>query len=383
MYSPSATKVSRETWLKWREHGPLGDIPYTLGGSDVATVLGISPWKTPLELYNEKIGIVPAVPVEYNQESKRTGQLNEEHIARLFLDDLRRMYPDKEISLVFDKHMYQCGREDKNGRLLYPWMLMNYDAFLFIDGKGYLLEIKYTSPSNVEDVEMWKKGVVPEYYDWQCRYYMAGLNVTGIFIVCAWGFEELGKGRGFAFITRDLEMEEYMLTECQSFISRLVRKEPPNPVNANANLAVNYYARLYGETAASVLPFEIPKTYLPDVRRYMGMDAKIKKLEEEISAFRDAQNEILVKLFPLFEKEQKGVLKADKDTKIYITSKQTMSRQKILDEDALKRDLPELYQECVVFSPEKLMQVNRTAYEKYRDRIPADKRRWTFKEVKK
>ena len=43
--------MSNERWLECRAHGPKGDIEYTVGGSDVATIFGISPWTTPLELW--------------------------------------------------------------------------------------------------------------------------------------------------------------------------------------------------------------------------------------------------------------------------------------------------------------------------------------------
>ena len=48
--------MDNDQWLKCRAHGPKGDIEYTVGGSDVATILGISPWTTPLELWMIKKG---------------------------------------------------------------------------------------------------------------------------------------------------------------------------------------------------------------------------------------------------------------------------------------------------------------------------------------
>ena len=54
--------MSNERWLECRAHGPKGDIEYTVGGSDVATIFGISPWTTPLELWMIKKGrMIPAV----------------------------------------------------------------------------------------------------------------------------------------------------------------------------------------------------------------------------------------------------------------------------------------------------------------------------------
>lgn len=48
--------MTNEQWLEARMHGPHGKIPYTVGGSDVAAIFGVSPWTTPLELWNIKKG---------------------------------------------------------------------------------------------------------------------------------------------------------------------------------------------------------------------------------------------------------------------------------------------------------------------------------------
>ena len=48
--------MTNAQWLAARMHGPSGKIPYTVGGSDVATVFGVSPWTTPLELWMIKKG---------------------------------------------------------------------------------------------------------------------------------------------------------------------------------------------------------------------------------------------------------------------------------------------------------------------------------------
>lgn len=50
--------MSNDRWLECRMHGPNGDIPYTVGGSDVATIFGLSPWTTPLELWRIKKGLM-------------------------------------------------------------------------------------------------------------------------------------------------------------------------------------------------------------------------------------------------------------------------------------------------------------------------------------
>lgn len=43
------TNEQRTAWLESRRTG--------IGGSDVAAVLGLNPWKTPLDVWNDKLGI--------------------------------------------------------------------------------------------------------------------------------------------------------------------------------------------------------------------------------------------------------------------------------------------------------------------------------------
>lgn len=45
------TSAERLEWLKNRQTG--------IGGSDVAAILGLSKWKTPLDVYNDKIAENP------------------------------------------------------------------------------------------------------------------------------------------------------------------------------------------------------------------------------------------------------------------------------------------------------------------------------------
>ena len=60
--------MTNDRWLECRMHGPKGDIPYTVGGSDVAAIFGVSPWTTPMELWLIKKGrMKPAAKSNSNQ----------------------------------------------------------------------------------------------------------------------------------------------------------------------------------------------------------------------------------------------------------------------------------------------------------------------------
>lgn len=48
--------LTEDEWLAYRRKG--------IGGSDVASALGLSPYRTKRELYYDKIGVEPVVPDE-------------------------------------------------------------------------------------------------------------------------------------------------------------------------------------------------------------------------------------------------------------------------------------------------------------------------------
>ena len=70
------TGMSNDRWLECRMHGPKGDIPYTIGGSDVAAIFGVSPWTTPLELWMIKKGRMKPKPKD-NADQLEMGHLLE------------------------------------------------------------------------------------------------------------------------------------------------------------------------------------------------------------------------------------------------------------------------------------------------------------------
>ena len=48
--------MTTEEWEAARQHGPDGSLDFTIGGSDVAALFGVSPWTTELDLWLEKTG---------------------------------------------------------------------------------------------------------------------------------------------------------------------------------------------------------------------------------------------------------------------------------------------------------------------------------------
>ena len=120
--------MSNERWLECRAHGPKGDIPYTVGGSDVATIFGLSPWTTPLELWLIKKGRMKT-PQKSNPDQLMMGHLLEPIAAY--------WYAQKTGNTVYDDTcLYQHAD--------HPYALANMDRRFTraVDGAPGILECK-------------------------------------------------------------------------------------------------------------------------------------------------------------------------------------------------------------------------------------------------
>lgn len=68
--------LSEEAWLEYRRQG--------IGGSDVAAVMGVSPFATLRDLYNDKCGNTDVIQAEDNWVAKEVGHRLEDLVAKIF-----------------------------------------------------------------------------------------------------------------------------------------------------------------------------------------------------------------------------------------------------------------------------------------------------------
>lgn len=141
--------LTREEWLRYRKMG--------IGGSDVASLLGISKWKSEIELWLDKTGQTSEPPIE--NEAMTWGTIMEPIIRNHFAEVTGR-------TVVELKAMIQ--------HLDYPFMLADVDGVTVDDtGELAILEIKTASEFKRSE---WDEGV-PTYYQTQVQHYLC---VTGI-----------------------------------------------------------------------------------------------------------------------------------------------------------------------------------------------------------
>lgn len=110
--------LSEAEWLAWRRKG--------IGGSDVAAILGISPWRTARDLYNDKLGIASAQVDSANWVALEMGHLLEDLVARIF-------------SQKTGYHVFQVKKMFRHPR--HPCMLADVDYFVTLpDGNMWLAQ---------------------------------------------------------------------------------------------------------------------------------------------------------------------------------------------------------------------------------------------------
>lgn len=135
-----------------------------VGGSDVAAVLGVSPWKTPLDLYDEKISAEP-IP-DLDKPVFKRGKRWEGAALEMLLEALA---DNGTIAKVIATNRVYHDEE-------HPWMRCEIDAELLIDGQIFNVEIKTVSVFASKDWGEGETDEVPIHYQSQA---MQGLGITG------------------------------------------------------------------------------------------------------------------------------------------------------------------------------------------------------------
>lgn len=185
----------RTEWLKARRSG--------IGGSDVAAILGLSKWKTPLEIYNDKIN--EDLPVEESNPSIEWGNRLEPVIRQKYADEtgLTVTIPNKTF-----RHPE------------YPFMIANVDGLL---PDGSVLEIK-TARSGADWGE---EGTdeIPEHYLTQVQHYMTVVGAKKCDIAVLIGASDFR----IYHVDFDPEISDMLIEEEKAFWQRVVDRNPPAP----------------------------------------------------------------------------------------------------------------------------------------------------------
>lgn len=169
----STLEMTRQEWLEDRRKG--------IGGSDVATILGLNKWKSPYQLWLEKTGQVELA--ESDSEPAYWGNVLEEVVAREFCERTGKKV--RRRNQVFEHEEY-------------PFLRANIDRDVV--GENALLECKTANQFLAKD---WDGEEIPMSYLCQVQHYMNVLNREYAYIAVLIG--------GQKFIWKKIERDQELI----------------------------------------------------------------------------------------------------------------------------------------------------------------------------
>lgn len=202
-YETVKLKYGTKAWLDFRNG--------RLGGSDASAVLGLNAWKSNVDLWKEKKGIVAVKDISDNP-SVKFGKEAEAHITALFALD----HPEYELTVPKDV-VYV-----KNGVLM-----ASLDGQLIEKetGRKGIFEAKTTDVFSRLELRKWEDSV-PNYYYVQLLHYFNVLSCDFAVLRCYFRHSQYFKD--YLFEWDDVKDDVAVLDKAEmDFISSLSTTIPP------------------------------------------------------------------------------------------------------------------------------------------------------------
>lgn len=331
--------LSREEWLAFRRKGIVG--------SDAAAVLGISPFRTGVDLYYDKLG-QSVEDDEQNWVAKEMGTVLEDLVARIFA---------KKTGLAV------CPMPVMFQHAEHPWMLADVDRLVTMaDGKTAILECKTTNYNARDKWEYDGKPIVPQYYEAQGRHYMAVMNLDRVYYCCLYGNSE--DDVIIRSIDRDPDYEAELIALEENFWTNHVQaKTPPPYIEDDGALVLESLRRCMGPSRKDAPPMVFTEAQSEVVRHYAelrnqknALSAEVKRMEKELEQLKAG---VLLDMGESWRGVYEGT-----DGKYTVTYTPS-HREKVLKDSLarLKDDHPDIFKQYATVSEVRTLNVKFTAAE--------------------
>ena len=247
-------------WLKARKQG--------LGGSDIAAVLGLSPWRTPLDVYLDKTGQTP--DLEPN-EAMHWGTVLEDVVARHYAETTGHTVQRVNTLLRHPKYDWMLANLDR--AIVQPGSRARWDGEKLAGAEG-VLEVKTASAYKADE---WTGESLPVYYTTQVLWYMAVTSLPYADVAVLIGGNHYEQRR----VEFDPELARDIRERCEAFWCRHVLAGlPPEPVNA-ADVV-----KLYPQDNGTLI--EADADLLRLVGEARDIRARVKADEQALDSLTDA-----------------------------------------------------------------------------------------------
>ncbi|MBP3768428.1 MAG: YqaJ viral recombinase family protein [Prevotella sp.] len=246
---------NREEWLKDRSGG--------IGSSEVATVLGLNPWETPLQLWRRKKGIDPPKAENF---AMKAGHYLEDAVSKFYADET-----GKDIIKASAGDWLIVNKEK-------PFLRVSPDRTYWIPGrpksdrnKGIVeckttqMEVDYDNP--------------PQHWFCQLQYQLGVAELEQ----GALAWLTMGRDFGYRDFTFDKEFYDWMVEEVEKFwTDNIVGNVEPDPVNVEDVLLRNP-RHLPGKLVEADADIIEACKQLKEIKEELSdLDSRKKELEDKI-----------------------------------------------------------------------------------------------------
>ena len=291
----STRDMPREEWLSWRRGG--------VGGSDAAVIVGLNPCRSRLELYADKLGLMPE---REDSEAMRIGRDLEAYVAQRWAEATGKKYRRTNFMYCHDR---------------YDFIRANIDREVIGENAG--LECKTTSVFNKSDFE---NGETPLTYYCQCQHYMAVMGYERMYLAVL----VLGKAFYHFVIERsEEEINALLENEVEFWKQHVENGIPPEPDGSESAAAA--IRAMQGESSRPEA-LKLMMQYEADLAHLNALNGQIKALQQEAEAIRQA-------LMLALGEAESG------ESEQYVLSYRPRNRVNV-DLAALREKYPQAYKEC-------------------------------------
>lgn len=277
-----------------------------IGGSDIAAIMGLSPWKSPFQVYQEKRGEVPHW--EGNEQTD-WGLRLEPALRQWYADTTGRAVRVPEEANKIAKHSD------------YPFIMASLDGYTDCKRIVELKTARYAKgwgePGTAE---------VPDGYSMQVQWYMAVTGYPVADVVVSIG----GAPACMYEVPEDKEIQNLMIEAAREFWAKVQAGEAPEPISYIDAVAKFGFSNAAGVVLASA---EVANAAI-----------ELKKVRDQIKELEAKDEDLKFKLIVALG--EKGDTLVTPDGKTLCTYKISKGR-KTLDAKALEAEEPIIYSKYV------------------------------------
>lgn len=279
-FQDDSDSTAEEKWLTLRRQ--------YIGGSDAPPIFGVSPYRTNLDVYYDKIGRGGEQKANSDKELRFLyGHLAEDYLAAW----CQKRWTHNQI--IQDKRMFLMGG--------YPFIGADVDRIMkMVDGRYVILEFKTTTRAKMAQ---WENNQIPKDYEIQVRHYMAVLGLWEAIIVCMIDPETIFIRK----VIRDLDLEYEILTKEISFWKDHVLQHavpPPNGGNPKRYLQ-EYQRQEVGAVDFSAPNCNISSVYSSVLKLFLAKK-KCKELRAELKKWDDTAREASIPIIEMLGNKARG-----------------------------------------------------------------------------